>query len=168
MPPFVKLPHFFESIQDCHLALTVVSLMLQFLQGIFLGFKVAFGTKNCFGMGNVSEWLIVPRCTMLAYIVMIFRISSHRYFWMAACALKVKPKYLDTKIVNVLACLLSHVEFGTNIEKIAASIAAYGHRQHHPNTVLLVSGFNYFLQQLWIKISWIVLDQYFSFCHFSI
>ena len=43
---------------------------------------------------------------------------------MATCALKIKPKYFDAKIVYVLTRFFAHVEFGTNVEEVAAGVAA--------------------------------------------
>jgi len=75
---------------------------------------------------------------MLADVIMLLGVCSHRNLRMATRALKVKSEDFDSEVVHVQAGFFSHVEFGTDVEEVAASVAPHTHWEHHSNIVLFV------------------------------
>ena len=89
-------------------------------------------------MSNVSPSFVVPAGAMFANVIMLLGVRSHRNLRMATRALEIKSEDLDSEIVHVKASFFSHVEFGTDIQEVAASVAPHAHGQHHSNIVLFV------------------------------
>jgi len=90
-------------------------------------------------MSNVPEWFVIPRSSLLAYVVVILRISPHGHLRVTASALEIESEYINSEVVDVSACqgnyfllfrnfkarLFPHVEFSPNIEEVTTSVASH-------------------------------------------
>ena len=99
---------------------------------------------------------------------MLLGVSLHSDLTMAPTTLEVESINPNTEVVLVQAGLLSHVEFGSNVEEIAANVAPHTHGQHHSDIVLLVTRSDHFLQFSVIEVWWVILVKNFPFRHMFI
>ena len=69
---------------------------------------------------------------------MVLGVGLHRDLGIAPSAFKVEAEDFNPQVLIIDACFLAHVKLRSNVEKIAASIAANTHGEHHADIVLLL------------------------------
>lgn len=128
--PLVEVFNILKSLHKFHLSLGVIGFVFEILHGVFLLLISLKLLEILFSLLGIFDGLVVAGSSGFYNIIMVFGVSLEGDLAIAVGAFEVESENLYAQIGLQVAYLHSHVEFGTDVQIVRASVATQTHRQH--------------------------------------